>query len=617
VLGSRLEQQRNQFLLAEKLLEKKADRAFLAASETLRDYPLYPYLYYQWLKDHLEQSDRISAFLLHYADTRYADLLKTKWLHYLARKERWLDFLQNYQPSDNTSLRCQYYWASYKTGQSLLALNEAKNLWLTGDSLPEECEPLLTALTLSPLLTSELIWQRFELALMKDNQALADYVQRFMDKSDQLTAALWLQVHNRPQLIQDSSFKQKSDKRLGRIFAHGVDRMAKESPDLALLIWDSEKTYFAIEPAIANKIERRLGIALGVKKDIRAYSRLGQLPGLDPELREWKVRSALLEQNWQHVAEALNGLTPEEQQETRWQYWQARTLRNNQGDTQAAQTIFNNLSEDRSIYGLLAAKAVNKPFKVIDRPVNLAANELETLAQDKDFLTVKELDVLNRKMEMQRQWWYAIKKLSREKRMTAAKLAQYWRWDQIAIITLVKADYWDDLSIRFPINHLLPVQANAERQDLDPAVILGLIRQESMLDINAKSSVGALGLMQIMPKTGKQIALELNEKWQSEDKLYNPDVNLRYGAYYFKQLLNRFNGHFALAVAAYNAGPTRVSKWLPSILPVAADIWIETIPFKETRKYVMSVLSYTLIYQYRIHSNQLNINHLLPDIQPG
>jgi soluble lytic murein transglycosylase len=136
------------------------------------------------------------------------------------------------------------------------------------------------------------------------------------------------------------------------------------------------------------------------------------------------------------------------------------------------------------------------------------------------------------------------------------------------------------------------------------------------LDTNAQSAVGAKGLMQIMPKTGQQIARSLGEPWQAENSLFNPDINIRYGAFYYKQLLNRFDGHFALAAAAYNAGPNQVSKWLPDTRPVPADVWIETIPFKETRKYVTSVLSYSIIYQQRMQRNSLKIAKLLFDVRP-
>ncbi len=612
-----LAQQRTNFLLAEKLIEQNNESAFTEISAVLKDYPLYPYLQYQWLKDHLQQTDKVAVFLTTYQDSRYAGLLRSKWLHELAKNERWLDFLQFYQATDNLALRCQFYWATYKTGKQLQALNEAKNIWLSGDSLPDECEPLMSALVISPMLTIDLLWQRFELALKKDNVFLAQYVQRFMDKPNQAIAALWLQVHKNPALIAESGFAANQAQFQGRIFAHGIDRMAKQDPDWAIILWDAGKKNILLDNAVIEKLERRLGIALGVKKDKRAYYRLSQLVGVDTELREWKVRSALLEQNWQHVSEALKGLTAEEQQEPKWQYWQARALAETGAASTVVQAMYNRAAKDRSMYGFLAADALKQSYKIINKPLVLLGNELETLSQETDFRVARELDVLNRRMEAERQWWYAVKKLSKERRMIAAKLAQQWQWDQVAILTMVKADYWDDLDLRFPLGYLSSVKNNADRQNLDPAIIFGLIRQESMLDNNARSAVGARGLMQIMPKTGRQIASQLKEKWKSEDSLYNPDVNVRYGAFYFKQLLNSFNGNFALATAAYNAGPNRVKTWLPKDQAVSADIWIETIPFKETRKYVSSVISYAMIYQHLIQSNAMKIKNLFTDIQPG
>jgi soluble lytic murein transglycosylase len=614
VFSDKLDQQRQDFLLAERLVEQGNDFAFLNLSATLADYPLYPYLQYQWLINNLAQTDKILSFLSVYNDTRYADVLRSKWLAYLADNERWDELVRYYQADDDVALECRFYWANYKLGNQQLALNAAKRLWAVGDSQPKACDALLSALALSPELTPDLIWQRFELALKKDNKALASTVQRLLDKSGQQRAELWLQVHKKPALILDSQFLS-GDGLPGGIFAHGVDRMAQSDLNLALMVWDGRKHSLVIDEQTALQLERRLALALAHARDSRAYERLNQLLAVDADVREWKVRAALLEQNWQHVAQALAGLTADEQQQPQWQYWQARASIET-GNVAQGQSIYNRLSEDRGFYGFMAADAVMKPYSLIDKPVFLADNALATLAQETDFKVSQELNLLNREAEAKRQWWFAVKKLSKEQIMLAAKLAQQWQWDQIAIMTLVKADYWDDLALRFPVSYLNQVQSNAARQDLDPAIIFGLIRQESMLDQHARSAVGARGLMQIMPETGQQIARTLNEPWQAESSLYDPDINIKYGAFYYKQLLSRFNGQFATAMAAYNAGPNRVSKWLPDNKTISADIWIETIPYKETRKYVMSVLSYAIIYQQRIQRNALKMTGLLFDVHP-
>ncbi len=628
--GNRLDQQRSSFLQAEKFLAQGKTAAFMHASASLTSYPLYPYLRYLWLKDNLHQTDQIQSFLAAYKESRYARLLRTKWLDHLARNGQWHDFIRHYiardgvyaaslpgagaaRATENTALECQYNLALYNTGNQQQALNEAKRLWVTGDSLPQECDPLWTVLMMSPSFTPDLLGQRFELALSQDNVPVAEFVRRSMSRADQDVADVWLRVHQKPGLIENSGFLSPQ---MGRLFAHGVELLAKSDLDRAIQLWDNRKQAYQIDYQIAQKLERNLAVAFARSRSPGAYQRLSQLTVVDAEVNEWKVRSALLEQNWLHVAEALNGLTVQERQDPKWQYWQARVL-DKTGNAVQAQEAYAKLAEDRSFYGFLAADNVNKPYQITNKPVPLAENELEKLANETDFRMVREFKALNRDAEAERQWWYAVKVLSKERRMVAAKLAQHWHWDQVAITTMVKADYWDDLALRFPIYYSNQVHNNAERQNLDPAIVFGLIRQESIFDKDAESTVGARGLMQVMPRTGMQIAKDLKEKWRSEQSLFNPDVNVRYGAFYYKQLVRQFHGHFALAIAAYNAGSGRVSKWLPSFESVPADIWIETIPFKETRKYVTSVLSYAIIYQQLIRRKGLKMKELMLDVLPG
>ncbi len=608
-----LDQQRSDFLAAEKLLQNGNEREFLALAAPLEDYPLYPYLQYQWLKEHLEQTDKVLVFLSAFKETRYAELLRSEWLVYLANKERWLEYIANYQ-ADNRALECLFYWAHYKVGNQQLALQEAKRLWMVGHEQAKQCDGLLSLFEVSPILTSDVVWQRFKLALKEDNESLASYVQRFLPQPDQRMADLWLLVHKKPLLIQTEQFLS-GDEQMGAIFVHGVDRIAKLDLDLAITIWDARKLDLLIDNVAIQQLDRKLALALARNQDVRAYSRLNKLFDVDAEVREWKVRVALREQNWQHIAEALAGLSFEEQQTPQWQYWQARALVEN-GYFEQGQVIYNKLSEDRSYYGFMAADVVNKPYSIADKPIAIAESEIDAFIGTTDFKVVQEFKILGRETDAKRQWWFALKKLSKEQLIIAAKLAQKWQWDQIAIVTLVKADYWDDLALRFPVKYLDAVQHNASRQAIDAALILGIIRQESMLDENARSAVGALGLMQIMPNTGKQMAHQLKETWQLESSLFHPSTNIKYGSYYYKQLLLRFGGHFALAMAAYNAGPNRVIKWLPTDRAMPADIWIEIIPYKETRKYVASVLSYTTIYQQRMQLNPLKITRFLFDVPP-
>ncbi|MEQ1529218.1 MAG: transglycosylase SLT domain-containing protein [Methylococcales bacterium] len=615
-ISADLAKQRNDFLLAEKLLSQGQEDGFLVVSAGLTDYPLYPFLQYQWLKDNLSRTDNILTFLLVNKESRYAGLLRGKWLTYLAEQQRWPELLQNYQPSDDTALACHYYWAMYKTGNTRPALAEAKRLWLVGNSQPNECEPLFAVFELSAAMTGDLIWQRYALALQENNVHLAEHLQRLLPESDRRVADLWLNVHKQPGLIENALTWSRTDPLLGRVFAHGVERMAKTNLEQAVYVWDRDKLGFKLDAEVVQRVERKLALALAFKRHFTAYERLSRLDNADAEVREWRVRAALLEQNWSHVSAALAVLSPEERQTPHWQYWLARALEKT-GDTAQSKAILTKLSEDRSFYGFMAADTLNKPYLMTNKPVPLATNDLQMLANQPDFKAVQEFIYLDRLPEARKQWSFAVKKLSKAQLMVAAKLAQQWHWDQIAIFTLAKADYWDDIDLRFPMNYLSQIEGNAGKNNLDPALVLGLVRQESVFDKDVQSPVGAKGLMQIMPKTGQQIARDLNENWHSEQSLLNADVNVRYGTFYFKQLLNRFDGHVALATAAYNAGPHNVVKWLPAGRFMPADIWIETIPFKETRKYVTSVLTYAMVYQQRLQRDALRVKNLLLDVGSG
>jgi len=614
--GADLERQRNVFVEAEKWLQKVDDRHFHALMPELQDYPLYPYLQYRWLEKHLQNTAQIEDFLLKYNDTRYAGILRNKWLHYLGAHKQWRNFLGNYRKTRSTSLQCQYYWAKYQTGHKRAALLAAKRLWVVGRSQPKQCDNLFGTLVKSGYFNKEMVWQRFALALKHGKTGLAKYLLKMLDKQDRKVASFWLEVHNRPQLIDNPEAWHKSYARLGLIYAHGVDRMARSDPLAAIATWDRRKKDFQIPGPRVEELEKRLALALAYRKNKLAYSRLEKLPDDDAKVRDWRVRAALLEGNWQLVLAALKRLTPEEKRQPKWQYWLGRALYATGNAVQAKQ-VFSELARDRSFHGFLAADYLHLDYQLADRPLQIPQRQLQELADTMAFRMVREFKFQQRDRDARRQWWFAVSKLDKPQLLVAAKLAQRWGWDQIAIFTIARAQYWDDVNLRFPVTYAQEINKNAHERDLDPAIVYGLIRQESAFYPYAHSPVGARGLMQIMPRTGRQIARALKERWRSASSLFDPDVNVKYGTFYYKQMLDRFNGHFALAAAAYNAGPHRVEQWLPDDGPVPADIWIETIPFTETRKYVSLVLSYALIYQQLMGWDTLKMKDLMRDVQPG
>jgi len=610
-----LDEQRKEFLRAERLVKKGKTRLFFKKSEGLKNYPLYPYLQYQWLKKNLNQTDRIKDFLNQYAETRYAGLLNYKWQIYLAKHKKWTEFINQYSHTNNTKIQCYYYLAKYKTGAKKEALTGAGKLWVVGKSQPSECDAVFKVFIESSFFTPVVIWQRFDAALANKKVKLAKYIKRLMSKKDQQIAQRWLKVHSNPLLITNRKFLNNNQQQSGLIFAHGVDRMARTDAIKAIEIWDDHNHDFIINSARKQRLEQRLAMSLALSRDKMAYSRLSQLNNPDETAQEWRIRAALRDQNWTHVKQSIDALDKETKEKDKWKYWLARALEKTD-KARVSEFIYSKLSKDRSFYGYLAADKLKKSYQLVNHPLQVTDEMIIKFMQKTDFRVVAELIEVNKEMEAKRQWWFAVRKLVKNEILIAAKYAQKLGWDQVAIFTVAKAKHWDDVSLRFPIVYEKQVQKNADRQDLNPAIIFGLIRRESAFNQNARSPVGARGLMQIMPKTGQQIARELKERWRNTGSLMNPSTNVKYGSYYYKQLLNQFDGHYALAAAAYNAGPHRVNRWLPKTEPLAADIWIETIPFKETRAYVSAVLTYALIYQKQLKKNILTMKDFMQDVLP-
>ena len=206
-----------------------------------------------------------------------------------------------------------------------------------------------------------------------------------------------------------------------------------------------------------------------------------------------------------------------------------------------------------------------------------------------------EFYYLGRYLEARREWRYWLTQLNNREKLVAAKLANENGWFDRAIFTLSQVGYLDDVELRFPKAFDKKINQHAKKQAINPAWAFAIARRESSFMTDARSPVGAKGLMQLMPKTAKQ----LKRGSVSRKYLYNADNNIKLGTKYLRKLLDKNKGNHVLATASYNAGPYRVNRWLKNSKAMPADIWIETIPYKETRNYVKSVLAYQEIYQHK------------------
>jgi soluble lytic murein transglycosylase len=261
----------------------------------------------------------------------------------------------------------------------------------------------------------------------------------------------------------------------------------------------------------------------------------------------------------------------------------------------AARREFEALAQLRDYYGFLAADHIDQPYALADRPAEQrhldALNMNQAVSFARALFDVGDLNLARL------QWAFATRAMSEDELVSVALLAHQWGWHDRAIFTMARAKYWDDIAARFPLAHKSEITELARQAGLNPAWVYGVIRQESAFVNDARSGVGALGLMQLMPATAKRVARRQKVKWRGRETLLKPEVNVRLGSAYLSELFSQCGSHAALATASYNAGPKRVKRWLPKVEPMDAQLWIETIPFAETRQFTKNVFAFTAVYE--------------------
>ena len=608
-----LAEQRTRFLAAEKALRLRRVSEFHRLLPTLTDYPLYPYLQYQDIKQRLHKAPakEVSAFLEQYQNLPVSGSLRRKLLRQLARQGRWQQYLDFYIPTKNITRQCHYLYALIRTGQAETAYPEIKKLWLSGRSQPRTCDGIFKHWKAADKLTDKLVWQRIELALNKGSRTLARYLLRSLPAKDQKLARLWIKLHRKPHLLSQhqQQITNNTHYMAPRLFINVVKRLARRDPQEAAKIWFAPERQHTATAAEQYDVPQQIAIALARKRlpESGAWFSIIPTEHLNDTARQWRVRIALRQAQWAQVLTALEALTPKQQASNRWQYWRARA-HEELGETAVATTQFTALAQQRSYYGFLSADRLNLPYAIADHPHKASAGTLFEIAQQPAVQRAREFVRLGRMVEARREWWSATQQMNNDERADAAKLAQHWGWAGQSILTMASTDQRDDLTLRFPLQFQEQILNYSKREDINPAWTYGVIRRESAFIQDARSPKGALGLMQLMPATAKYISRSLPKKYHGKAKLTQADINLSLGTRYLRKMLKRFGGQTVLATAAYNAGESRIMRWLPTEATLDAERWIENIPFRETREYVTSVLAFTIIYADRLGFEQKRLS---------
>jgi soluble lytic murein transglycosylase len=586
----------------------------------LEDYPLYMHFRYRQLKPRLYRASEaeVRRFLSAYDDSILETLVRREWLKLLGERKHWQAYFDDYEPQDDTRLKCLHLSARIHIGAMDGLPQDTRSLWLSGKSQPDECDPAFAELKASPLMNDDLIWQRIRLAMERGNAGLSRYLGRGFS-TEQARALLdrWIAVHRDPaQGLRHGSLQQDTP-RVREIVGHGIRRIARRSVTKALGVWGDAESRYAFSAAERGRIQAALAIAAVRQDRPERLELLDQVvpEGVDTLIDRYRLREAIGERDWTMLARWTERTPSEGVNALRWRYWRARALEES-GRAVEAEAIYRGLAGERDYYGFLAADRLGLPYQMNFAPVAPEDSRFAEIRARPGIIRARELYLLDMRFWARREWHFEIQKMSRPELEAAAKLAHEWGWYDRGILTLGKAQSYDDLEIRFPIRYLTQISAYAKKRNIDAAVLFSIIRAESAFMEDARSPAGALGLMQLMPQTGRDTARRLGLKIGKARDLLDVDRNITIGSKYLQEMLDRFNGNLAMAAAAYNAGPHRVKTWRPKRSCVPADLWIDMIPFVETRRYVRRALFYAAVYEWRLEQAVTPLNTRLVAI-PG
>ena len=618
--------QRGDFHEAREALAQGDRVTFRALLPRLTDYPLYGYLLYDDLKMRINDASdsEIQAFLARYADLPVSALLRTVWLKRLAEGARWSDFLDNYRETPDTALRCLHAQALFATqsgggtfSPSSQWIEDLRTWWFVGKSQPSECEDLFALWHQRGGFTTADLWQRVVLAFGAGHTDLAEQIGAWLPAEDRAWVSVWTRVHDNPQTGLNDPALAVNSTRARTIVQYGITRIAHKDIDTATERWERIKKRYAFTTEEQWETERSIALRAALDHHPLALELLTRLPFSDSEVRRARVRTALWEQNWSAVLRFVRALKPWEQTADRWRYWEARALEETHQSPAAlswARELYRELASHRSYHGFLAADRLGQTYAFNNQPLPHAEDDIARLAAQPAFVRAHELLLTGYLTDARREWTSATTGNTPTQLTVAAQLAAHWGWPDRVISTLGRTQEDDDLVLRFPVPYRDQVTAQAAAFGISPAVVYAVIRQESVFMADARSSVGALGLMQLMPATATQVARKLHVSFSGSSDLTSASGNIRLGSAFLAELIHHQKS-VALAAAAYNAGPGRVNQWRPAHR-MAADVWVESIPFDETRHYVRNVLTYAAIYGWRLQRSGVRLADGMPTVEP-
>ena len=589
---------------------------------------LEPWAAYWEISLRLDQADKaeIESMLARYAGSYQEDRLRAEWLLQLGRNRDWATFraqLPMYRMADDRSIQCYALWSDYLSSGADVA-KQLQALWLAQREPDEACADAAQELIKARNMPAQVAWLRARLGMENDRLKVTTQAVATLDTKWVKTVAA----------IYQSPAKYLNDKltalrpQTREFVSLALIRLAYLEPQEAALEVDKLRWRAQLTAEERSWIWGVIAKRAAQKSQDNAlsYYQKGRLDHMHEDQVLWALRAALRAGQWAQVEAAFAALPPELRADAAWVYWHARAvLAQKPTEVARAQAVasLQSIAGIRGFYEQLALEELGQRSVLPAKPVPPTLEEKEAARKNPGLQRALHAIALGLRSEGVREWNYSISLHTKggmddRSLLAAAELACHAEvWDR-CINTSERSKALIDMEQRFPMPFKAAVLARAQSIGLEPAYVYGLIRQESRFIMDARSVVGASGLMQVMPATAKWTAKKIGMGDFTPAKLTDRDTNIAIGTGYLKLVLDSFQGSMPLAAAAYNAGPSRARTWRgTSGAPVLeAAIWAENIPFHETRDYVKKVLSNTTLYAAMISGQPQSIKARLGSVGP-
>ncbi len=571
----------------------------------VRGHVLEPLAAYWEMRTRLETApeSEIRSFLNTYAGSYYEDRLRNDWLLQLGKRRDWANFTAEYprfRMRDDREVRC-YALATEAMNSKADVAEEALGLWYAQREADDGCTYVAEHLHSGRQIQALDLWRKARIAMDANRPRAA---QAAVDiEAPRLSEQVAL-IHADPAKYLDQRILAvtRSRKELAVL---ALIRLANKDPDIAADLL-SRRWSIQLSQEERNWTWGVIGKQAAQKLQDSAaghFAKVQRDSDLNDDLLAWKVRAALRQSEWPQVLSATQAMSADARKDPSWVYWRARALlgtAHSEAQRQEAQSLLRQIASVRGFYEQLALEDLGQAITVPERPMALTPQEKAAALNHLGLQRALYATAIGLRAEGNREWNYSTNLhtpggMNDRELLAAADLAcQRLIWDR-CINTSERTRGVVDFDQRFPMPLRETVVRRAGEIRLDPAYVYGLIRQESRFIMDARSHVGASGLMQVMPATAKWTAKKIGLTSFTPDQITDREVNVAIGTGYLKLVLDDFEGSMPMATAAYNAGPNRPRQWRNGPVLDAA-IWAENIPFQETRDYVKKVLSNTTNY---------------------